>query len=416
LAARASGVLEHGHAVRLPPLADAHRLLLAATIRAFATAMAAVLLGIYLAERGLSLPEVGLVLSAGLAGGVAAMALVSFRADRWGRRRCLLVLAGVGTAGGLLLAAADTLPAALAAAVIGMVNGAGRDRGAAFVLEQAILPQFVPDAQRTMIFARYNLLQSLGQAFGALAAGAPVLLERWFAVTGIAAIQAVFVAYGALLGLTALLYRGLSTEVETSELHRAPRLSPDTARTLRRLSALFAIDSIAGGFLGNALISYFFFERFGATTAVIGALFFAAGLLNAASHLAAAWLAGRIGLVNTMVFTHIPSSLFLIAVGLAPSLAIAVVLFLLREALVEMDVPTRQSYVMAVVQPAERTRASGVTSLVRLGGWAVSPSIAGFLMQGLTLAAPLFIGAAMKITYDLLLYGAFRRVRPPEER
>lgn len=397
-------------------LTDSRRLLAAAAIRAFATAMAAVLLGIYLARRGLSLPEVGGVLSAGLGGGFVAMALVSAYADRWGRKRALILLAVVGAIGGALLALAHTLPAALAAAVIGMVNGAGRDRGAAFVLDQAILPQFVRDEQRTMIFARYNLLQSLGQAFGALAAGIPVLVQRWWSIADLPSLQSMFVVYAGLLAISAVLYRGLSEDVEAPHRSADRRVSAGTRRTLRRLSTLFAIDSIAGGFLGSALISYFFFERFGATTAVIGILFFAAGLLNAASHLAAAWLAARIGLVNTMVFTHVPSSVILIAVGLAPNLLVAAVLFLLREALVEMDVPTRQSYVMAVVQPAERTLAAGLTSLVRLGGWAVSPSIAGFLMQGVTLAAPLFMGASLKIAYDLLLYVAFRKLRPPEER
>ena len=183
-----------------------------------------------------------------------------------------------------------------------------------------------------------------------------------------------------------------------------------------RIAGLFAVDSLAGGFLGTALLSYFFFERFGAGEAAIALLFFAARVANAGSHLAAAWLADRIGLVNTMVFTHIPSSLALIAVAFAPDFAVAAALFLVREALVEMDVPTRQSYVMAVVAPNERTYASGITSLVRLGGWAVAPFTAGFLMQGLALAAPLLIGAGMKIGYDLLLWRAFRGLKPPEER
>jgi MFS family permease len=397
-------------------MTDAQRLLIAATLRSFATGMGAVLLGIYLAQRGVSLAEIGVVLSAGLAGGFAAMLLVSLRADRWGRKRILLLLSVLGTTGGVLLAFAETFPLALAAAVLGMVNGTGRDRGAAFVLEQAILPQFTEDRQRTMGFARYNLLQSLGQAFGALAAGLPALLQSQLALGVIVSMQAAFLLYAALIGMTFLFYLGLSPAVETPPRTQALVVSPETRRTLRRISGLFAIDSIAGGFLGNALISYFFFERFGVSSATVGGLFFLAGLLNAVSHLGAAWLAARIGLVNTMVFTHIPSSLILIAVGFAPSFAIAAALYLLREALVEMDVPTRQSYVMAVVRPEERTFASGVTNLVRVGGWAVSPSIAGFLMQGLSLATPLFIGAGLKIGYDLLLYTAFRKLKPPEER
>ena len=167
--------------------------------------------------------------------------------------------------------------------------------------------------------------------------------------------------------------------------------------------------SLAGGFLTSALLSYFFLQRFGVGPGVLGPLFFGARVLNAVSHLGAAWLAERIGLLNTMVFTHIPSSLLLATVAWAPSFPVAAALFLLREGLVEMDVPTRQSYVMAVVRPEERTLASGVTNLVRTGGWAVAPSLAGLLMQGTSLAMPLLVGAGMKIAYDVVLYAAFRR-------
>jgi MFS family permease len=179
---------------------------------------------------------------------------------------------------------------------------------------------------------------------------------------------------------------------------------------------LFVLDSLGGGFLTASLVSWFFYRRFGVGEGSLGLLFFAARLLNALSHLGAAWLAKRIGLVNTMVFTHIPSSLFLITVAFAPNFAIASILFLLREGLVEMDVPTRQSYVMAVVRPEERTIASGVTQLVRMSMWAVGPAIAGWSMQTFSLGAPLGIAATMKISYDILLWGAFRHVRPPEEQ
>jgi MFS family permease len=179
---------------------------------------------------------------------------------------------------------------------------------------------------------------------------------------------------------------------------------------------LFAVDSLAGGFLTTALLSFFFYERFQVGEGTLGLLFFAARAANAGSHLAAAWLAKRIGLVNTMVFTHIPSSLLLATVAWAPSFPVAAALFLLREGLVEMDVPTRQSYVMAVVRPEERTRASGVTHLVRLCAWAVAPAFAGLLMRGTSLATPLLVGSGMKIAYDLLLFASFRRLRPPEER
>jgi predicted MFS family arabinose efflux permease len=196
----------------------------------------------------------------------------------------------------------------------------------------------------------------------------------------------------------------------------SPRpLSPSSRRALGRICALFALDSLGGGFLTTALVTYFFFERFGAGEGVVALLFFGARLANVVSHFAAARLAQRFGLLNTMVFTHAPSSLLLVSVAFAPSFPVAALLFLLREGLVEMDVPTRQSYVMALVEPTERARASGVTNLVRMAAWPVSSLLGGLLMARTSLAAPLVIGAAMKLVYDVLLYRAFRRVRPPEE-
>jgi MFS family permease len=221
--------------------------------------------------------------------------------------------------------------------------------------------------------------------------------------------------YAALSAIPLLLYVRLSSGIESPPVTPSARVTPQTRSRLTKICALFAVDSVAGGFLTTALLSYFFHQRFGVDAASIGLLFFAARVANAGSHLAAAWLAARIGLVNTMVFTHIPSSLLLLTVPFMPDFTTAAILFLLRESLVEMDVPTRQSYVMAVVRPEERTFASGITHLVRMGGWAVAPVIAGFLMAGTSLAVPLCVGAGMKIAYDLLLWRAFRGVRPPEE-
>jgi predicted MFS family arabinose efflux permease len=221
--------------------------------------------------------------------------------------------------------------------------------------------------------------------------------------------------YAVSLLLTAPLYGRLSPSVEAAPPKAPLRVSPDSRRLLLRISALFALDSLAGGFLTTALLSYFFFERFAVSEVTVAALFLGARVLNALSHLGAAWLARRIGLVNTMVFTHIPSSLLLVTVAFAPTFEIAAALFLIREGLVEMDVPTRQSYVLAVVRPEERMLASGLTHLVRLGAWALAPALAGLLMGRVGLMTPLVIGAAMKIGYDVLLYWSFRSVRPPEE-
>ncbi len=387
----------------------------AACLRALATGMAGVLLGLTLARQGFSAAAIGAVLSAGLAGATLALAIVTWAGDRLGRRRCLVALSLAGAAGGLGTASVSEPWAMAAAAFVGILNGMGRDRGAALVLEQAILPATADDAGRTSVFARYNLLTDIGHALGALLAAAPTLLAA-LGVDEAQAFRAMFLLYAGLLAAGAPLALALSPAAETGATGARRPVSPQSKKIIWKISGLFAIDSIAGGFLGSALLSYFFFERFAVSAALIGGLFFAARVLNALSHLGAAWLAERIGLVNTMVFTHIPSSLLLASVAFAPNFWVAAILFLLREGLVEMDVPTRQSYVMAVVAPEERTWASGVTHLVRLGGWAVAPSFAGWLMQAASLAAPLFIGAGMKIAYDLLLWRAFRKLRPPEER
>jgi predicted MFS family arabinose efflux permease len=220
--------------------------------------------------------------------------------------------------------------------------------------------------------------------------------------------------------LCAMPYLALSTRIEIDTAGRAKSgnrpVDPATRRTVTRLALLFGLDSIGGGFLNSALIAYWFQREYGTSEATLAVLFFAARVLNALSHIGAAWLARRIGLLNTMVWTHLPSSLLLMAAPASPTAALAASLFLAREALVEMDVPTRQSYVMAVVAPADRTFASGVTNVTRNIAWAVGPSFAGAVMQHVALAGPLIIGGALKITYDLLLYRAFRDVRPPEEK
>ncbi len=395
---------------------DDKKILYAATfIRALATGMIGVLLGIYLARLQFSPAQIGLVVGAGLAGGACASLLVTMMGDRAGRRRILLALALLGATGGVVVAISSNPVILGIAAFFGMLNGMGRDRGASLVVEQAILPATTTDERRTSVFAWYNIYQDSGHALGALLAGMPVLFHYLGNFSEIASLRMAVGVYSFLILLTLLLYRYLSPSMEVPATHSAVPVSPGSRRILLKISSLFALDSLGGGFLTAALLSFFFYEKFGVGEVVIGLLFFGARVANAISHLGAAWLAKRFGLVNTMVFTHIPSSLLLVTVAFAPNFPVAAILFLLREGLVEMDVPTRQSYVMAVVRPEERTFASGVTNLVRIGAWAVGPSFAGLFMQGLSLATPLFVGAGMKIVYDLLLYTAFREARPPEE-
>lgn len=398
-----------------PARRDRTLLYASAFLRALGTGMLGVLLGIYLARVGISTAASGVIITAGLAGAALATLIGTLWADRFGRRRFLGSLALLGAAGAVA-AMFPTHPWAIgAAAFVGMLNGMGRDRGAALAIEQAALPATAPDADRTRVIAWYNVLQDAGHALGSLLAGLPVWIRAGTGVGEVASLRACFGVY-ALIGLATLaIIAMLSSRIEAAPGRPRVVISPESRRILTRICALFSVDSLAGGFLTTALISFFFFTRFHVSEATIGLLFFCARLANAGSHLVAAWLARRIGLVKTMVFTHIPSSVLLATVAFAPSFPVAAVLFLLREGLVEMDVPTRTSYVMAVVKPEERTFASGVTSLVRMGAWAVAPSFAGWLMQNASMALPLVIGAGMKITYDIMLWIAFRRVRPPEE-
>ncbi len=395
-------------------MSDRRLLYASAFVRALATAYVGVLAGLHLAANGLGDAALGGVVSAGLGGAALAAGAVTLGGDRLGRRRSLVSLSLLGALGGAGFALAAS-PAALAlAALAGMVNGMGRDRGAALILEQAALPATTDDAGRTSAFALYNVAQDTGGALGALFAGLPAILRHAGAGPLAASRTAIFV-YAALALVPVLLYTRLSPAVEAPERAVRLRLGRESRGRVTRLAALFAIDSIGGGFLTSALVALFFHERFGVGEAELALLFTGTRLLNAVSHIGAAWLARRIGLVNTMVFTHLPSSLLLATVTIAPSFPVAAALFLLREGLVEMDVPTRQSYVVAVVAPDERTLASGITHIVRMAGWAVAPAAAGLLAASEDLGAPLLAGAGLKIAYDLLLYVAFRRVRPPEE-
>lgn len=401
----------------LPPSGHGrHALYVTAFVRAATTSLTGVLIGVYLARLHVTGAAFGSVVSAGLVGAALAAVAATFLGDRLGRRRFLLLLTLASIAGTLVFASTSSPLVLGVAAFAGMLNGMGKDRGAALILEQAALPGTTTAQNRTQVIAWYTMLQDFGHAAGAALAGLPTLLSATTTLRGAEPHRVMLLACAGLGAVSLGLYALLGASIDAPAGRERVLVSAKTRAILTKISALFAIDSLAGGFLTTAMLSYFFFERFGVGEGLIGGLFFGARLMNALSHLGAAWLAKRIGLVNTMVFTHIPSSLLLVTVAFAPSFPVAAVLFLLREGLVEMDVPTRQSYVLAVVAPEERTFASGVTNLVRLACWAVAPAFAGVLMRGDSMFLPLVIGAAMKISYDILLYRAFRAVRPPEEQ
>lgn len=385
-------------------------------MRAVANGLIGVIAGIYLAELGFEPVTWGAILGAGVAGTAVGAAGVMFWGDRIGRRRWLIMLGVIAAAGGAVFAFASQAVVLGAAAFLGMLNSLGKDRAAALALEQAILPTTGDDAGRTRAFAWYNVVQDIGHGLGAGLAVLPTVLRDSAGFDHLHSLRAAVIVYAVLYAATAILYLNLSKHAEAPTAALDLRVAPESRAILTKMSFLFALDSFAGGFQGSALFAFFFHQQFGASEATIGMLFVGARLMNAASHLGAAWLAARIGLVNTMVFTHTPSSLLTFTIPFTGSFEIAAILFLLREGLSEMDVPTRQSYLMAVVRPEERTFAGGVTNLARMCARAIAPFFAGATMQTVALGAPIMAAAGLKVAYDVLLYFSFRKLKAPEER
>ncbi|HET7766466.1 MAG TPA: MFS transporter [Burkholderiales bacterium] len=397
-------------------LRDRRIVFAAGFLRAVANGLIGVVAGIYLAELGFEPAAWGAILGAGVAGTAVGAAGVMFWGDRIGRRNWLVMLGVIAAAGGAVFAFAAEALVLGGAAFLGMLNSLGKDRAAALALEQAILPSTGSDAERTRAFAWYNVIQDIGHGLGAALAVLPTLLRDAAGLDHLHSLRAAVIVYAALYAGTAILYLSLSRQAEAPAAALDVRVTPQSRSILAKMSFLFALDSFAGGFQGSALFAFFFHQQFGASEATIGLLFVGARVMNAASHLGAAWLASRIGLVNTMVFTHTPSSILTFTIPFTGSFEIAALLFLLREGLSEMDVPTRQSYLMAVVRPEERTFAGGVTNLARMCARAVAPFFAGAAMQTVALGAPIMAAAALKVLYDGLLYLGFRKIKAPEER
>jgi MFS family permease len=399
---------------------DAALICAAGSLRAASVSLAGILIAIHLASRGLSPAQIGVVIGIGMTATAIGTVITALYADPWGRRRTLTAIGVLASAGYVAIALLNSFSLLVAVAAMTMLNGMGRDRGPASAIEQALLPSTTTDRHRTWTMAWYNAAVDVGHAVGAGAAVLPTLLMAAFATSAVEAHDVTFVVCGAVSFVSVVPYAFVGRGVEQSAPSAAgPLPSPidgNTRRVVYKLTALFGLDSTGGGFLSSALIAYWFFDRYGMSEAQLAALFFTARVLNVVSHLAAAWIARRIGLVNTMVFTHLPSSLFLMLAPAAPTAGLAAALFLAREALVEMDVPTRQSYVMAVVPASARTYASGMTNVARTAGWALGPVLGGLVMQRLSLAAPLLFGGALKIVYDIALYRSFRHLRPPEEQ
>jgi MFS family permease len=395
---------------------DGHRLLATRVLRGFGYGYLGVVLAIYLEQIGLSTFQVGLVLGAAVAGSAAMNILWSLLADRYGRRRTVATMALLMALGGALFAIGGNVWLLITAAFTGTISASSAEVGPFLTVEQAILPQTTDDIRRTRLFSIYDTLGTLASAFGSLFAGSVAVFAA-LGLKGADAYRPLFVLY-ALIGLANLaLFARLTPAVETVRIEGVRRFIGvhRSARIVAMLSALFALDALAGGLIIQSLVAYWFHLRWGLSPQALGVLFFCAGLLSGTSLLVAGWLAGRIGLLNTMVFTHLPSNLLLILVPLAPAAWLAVAVYLLRVSLSQMDVPTRRSYTMAVVDPDERTATAGITNASRAVSSAISPVLTGLAFSLAALGLPFIVAGVMKVAYDLLLYVRFRDLRPPEE-
>jgi MFS family permease len=399
-------------------------------VRMFAYGALAVVLALYLAQMGLSSEQIGLLIAATLIGDAIISLTIASIADRLGRRRMLLLGTGLMVFAGAVFALTNNVALLAFAAIVGTISPSDKEVGAFLSIEQAILPQTAPDTERTAIFAWYNLTGSFATALGALCSGGLVSLMQGAGAAPLDSYRVVVIGYTALGLLLALRFMALSPQAEVHlaiEPGLQSGLSPQDERPARflglyrsrnvvlRLSGLFMLDAFAGGLVVQSLLAYWFNIRFGVEPALLGAIFFGANILAGFSALAAARIAARFGLINTMVWTHIPSNVLLILVPFMPTLPLAIIVLLARFSISQMDVPTRQSYTMAVVDPAERSAAAGVTTIARTAASALAPGITGALVGMSLLAAPFVLSGGLKIVYDLLLYRSFRSLKPAEE-
>ncbi len=391
-----------------------NRLLLAKGLRAFGDGYVSLLLPLHLLGLGFSPLHVGIIATTTLAGSGLLTLAVGLHAWRFHARSLLLAASVLMAATGFGFAVLTDFWPLLLIALVGTLNPSSGDVSVFLPLEHAVLSGVVSDRQRTATFARYSLVGALLAAVGSLAAALPATLASISGMSSTHAMQAMFLLYALLACASGLVYRGLPRVLATEERQPVAPLQ-QSKRNVYTLAALFSLDAFAGGFVVQSMVALWLYQRFGLSLAAAGAIFFWTGVLTAASYLVAVCVAGRFGLVNTMVFTHIPSSVCLLLLPFAPSLGYAVALLLLRGALSQMDVPTRSSYVMAIVTPAERPAAASVTSVPRSLASALSPFLAGWMLGVSTFGWPLLVAGGVKIAYDLLLLALFRKIRPPEE-
>ena len=445
-------------------LSDDGRLILAARIiRTFGYGFLSVILSIYLALIGFNGVQVGLILSTSLINSILFNVIASYYADKLGRRNLLIIYSFLMFSSGIIFFVTDNYVALIVAAFVGTINITGSETSAFLSIEQAILPRTIKDIKkRNMLFALYNLAGTLAMSAGILLSGLPTIVQQYVHGLSLAESMKILFLIYSLLGLASIIvYLHLSKDIEvTTKDKRSPInvagqeyrkfynnndegqkqpqnnkqrkqlnrtfkgsfsfssiLSPKSKEIVAKLSALFAIDSFAGGFVIQSIVSLWFYARFGADLSTISYILSISGVMTAFSFMAAAWIADRIGLINTMVFTHLPSNILIIAVAFAPSLPIAAILYFVRMALSQMDVPTRQSYIVSIVRDEERTATTGITNIARNISQTISPSLAGYIIQSLSLFfAPFLIGGVLKMIYDIALFFSFRNIKPQQEK
>jgi MFS family permease len=404
---------------------DGWFLFLTRFVRLFAYGSLSVVLVFYLIGLGLSESQTGLLLTLTLIGDTVVSLYLTTRADRIGRRRMLIVGAILMAVAGLVFAFTHNFLLLIFAGTIGIISPSGNEVGPFLSIEQAALSHVVPGRTRTQVFAWYTLAGSLATAIGALCGGTLTHALQKTVMRTAASYRVVVILYAALGIILALVFTRLSSAAEVNSPGEESAF-PGTLKSIlgisrsrhvvAKLATLFALDSFAGGFVVQSFAAYWFYLRFGVDPETLGVIFFWANIFAGISSLLASRLASRFGLINTMVVTHLPSNILLILVPLMPTLSLAVLVLLVRFSISQMDVPTRQSYTMAVVSAEERSAAAGITGVARTTGAAISPLFVGFMFARPSLInAPFFIAGTLKIIYDLLLYREFVGLRPPEE-
>ncbi len=405
----------------MKPTSDFWILFLTRILRLLSYGLLSVILVIYLAEIGLSKAQIGLLLSLTLIGDVVVSLWMTLNADRLGRKRMLMFSAMLITMAGFSFALTNNFILLLLVAIIGVISPSGNEIGPFLSIEQAALSQIMPDNARTRIFAWYHLCGFFAAALGSLLAGVILRFGLNAGVSSLESYRVIIFLYAVLGVMIGILFTQLSSKIE-APIRQGVKIVQeyfglhDSRSKIFKLSALFAVDAFGGGFILQSIVAYWFYIRFQIDPVVLGGVFFGMNILAGVSGLLAARIASRVGLINTMVFTHLPSNFLLILVPLMPGLPLAILVLLLRSVISQMDVPTRQSYTMAVVHPDERSAAAGITNIARTLGSSVSPLLAvPMLANASLLNFPFFLAGGIKIVYDLMLYRWFKAIKPAEE-